>query len=138
MSAPVVACQAAEHLHDVVGISLAIRRRFNADAVYASLTEDAKLSVVFSDDRRSAGTASSVRSLADSIAAFALDWFGKKRLSAVAVTLTNLSIPEARQQEAAGTVFHFVFAPEYEPDGSVRIMRIDAAPSPRPEPSRVR
>lgn len=115
-----------ENLYRVVGLTFAIRRQFGGDAaVEATLTEDARLFVVFQDDRRSSVDTVAQLAFADSIVNFVVKWFDKERLSAISLRLTHTSrLPETRQ---VNTSLHLIFVPEYGSDGSVRLIRIDAA-----------
>ena len=118
----------AKDIYRVARLNLAITGKFGGNAVQTAITADSTseqiyVSVVIRDDRRSAMDTSARLVFADSVARFTLQWFDRQRLIGIRLVLTGSNSSGGRAVQAA--TFLAVFVPEYQPDGSVRIHRLD-------------
>jgi hypothetical protein len=119
----IMACHTMNDLYHVGRLNLAIRERFGGDAVFVSLIQDTRMSVVIRDSGRYYSLPSARYSFADSVARFVVRWLDKERLSDLRLVLTPSYAPGDKPDKRARVQIAFV--PEYEPDGSVRLLKID-------------
>src|ERR1043166_9530404 len=129
VSALIVGCHSAKDIYRVARLTFAVTGHFGGDGVQAAITKDSTteqiyVSMAIRDDYRSAMDSSARLAFTDSVAMFIVHWFGNQRLIGVRLALTGSNSSRGGPQRAS-TAFLAVFVPEYQPDGSVRVHRLD-------------
>ena len=128
VSAMIVGCHSTKDIYRVARLTFAVTGHFGGDGVQAAITKDSTseqiyVSMAIRDDHRSAMDTSARLAFADSVAMFIVHWFGKQRLVGIRLALTGSNSPGSPVR--ASSTFLAVFVPEYQPDGSVRVHRLD-------------